>query len=110
MRAVGKMQASGDVDPGFGKRVQFCHQGRRVHDNSRSDHRMFAGTQNSAGDQLQDETVSVEDDGVAGVVAARASRDVIERRGKVVHDLALAFIAPLRAHYHDRLHRQIAPA
>src|SRR5580704_6423253 len=68
---------------------------------------MLAGTQNSARDQLEDETVSVEDDGMAGVVASRASRNVIERRGKIVHHLALAFITPLCAHYHDRLHRKL---
>ena len=76
--AVGKMQTSGDVDPGFGQRVEFSNQGRRVHDHSRSDYRVLARAQDSAGDQLQDKSVSVEDDGVAGVVASRASRDVIE--------------------------------
>jgi hypothetical protein len=94
MRAVGKMQASRDVDAGFCQRVQFRHQRRRIHNHSRPDHRMLARAQNSAGDQLQDETVSVEDDGVAGVVPTRASRDVIERRGKVVHHLALALHRP----------------
>src|SRR6266851_7471977 len=104
------MQTSRDVDPGFCKRVQFSHQGRWVHDHSRPYHCVFAGTQNSAGDQLEYEAVSVEDDGMAGIVASRASRDVIERRGKIVHDLALPFIAPLRTYDQDRLHRQIAPA
>src|ERR1019366_3646675 len=46
---------------------------------------------------------------MSGVVPARASRDVIERRRKVVHDLALAFIAPLRTYNHNRLHQPVTP-
>jgi len=42
-------------------------------------------------------------------VSARASRDVIERRRKEVHHLALAFIAPLRAYNNNRLHQPPAP-
>ena len=104
------MQASRDVDPGFLQGVQFSHQGRRIDDHAGTDHGVFAGAQNSAGDQLKDEFLSIEDHGVAGVMPSRASRDVIERRGKVVHYLALAFITPLCSHHHDRLHGQIAPA
>src|SRR5579863_1333889 len=71
---------------------------------------MLARPQDSARDQLQDETAAVEDYGVAGVVASRASRDVIEGCGEIVDDLALPFVAPLRSHHNDRLHRPVAPA
>ncbi len=46
----------------------------------------------------------IEDDRVAGVVSARVTRHIVERRGNVVHDLAFAFVAPLRAHDYNRLH------
>jgi hypothetical protein len=46
---------------------------------------------------------------MARLVPARASRDVIKRRRKVVHYLALAFIAPLRAHDYNRLHQPVTP-
>ncbi len=110
MRAIGEMQSPGDIDSGFGERVQLRHEGRRIHHDPRANHRMLPRPQNAARDQLQHETAPVEDDGVSGVVGPRASRDIIERRCKVVHHLALPFISPLRTHHHDRLHRQIAPA
>jgi hypothetical protein len=70
---------------------------------------MLAGAQNPAGDQLQDEAFSTVDDRVSRIVSARASRDVIERRRKVVHHLALAFIAPLRTYNYNRLHPPASP-
>src|SRR5580704_10841140 len=38
------------------------------------------------------------------IVPARNSRNKIKRPRKVVHHLALTFIAPLRAHHDDRFH------
>ncbi len=70
------------MEAGFGQSLGFCDQGCGVYYNSRSDHRVFAGTQNSARDQLQDETTAVEYHGVAGVMPASASRDVIEGGGR----------------------------
>src|ERR1700722_7506104 len=104
------MQTSGHIDAGFGQGLQFPYQGRRVYDHPRPDHRVFARAQNSARDQLQDKAASVEDNGGAGVVPSRASRDVIERGGQIVLELAFAFGSPLRAPYDNRLHWQIAPA
>src|ERR1019366_6704044 len=70
---------------------------------------VLAGAQNSARDELQDEPVPVENDRMPRVVSARAPRDVIERTRKVVHNLALAFIAPLRTYDNNRLHRPVSP-
>ena len=41
------------------------------------------------------------DDGVPGVVAARAARAYVDLGGQDVHQLALALVSPLRAK-HDR--------
>ncbi len=54
-------------------------------------------SQHSAGHQLQDEFLSVNDDGMAGIMAAGVARD----HGKVlrehVDNFAFAFVAPLGA-------------
>src|SRR5580704_18742247 len=49
----------------------------------------------------------VEDDGVSGIVPARITRRVLERLGKIIHHLALTFVAPLRAHHTDCLRSQL---
>ena len=41
--------------------------------------------------------VAVDVDGVTGVVAALIARDDVEARRQQIDDLALAFVAPLRA-------------
>jgi hypothetical protein len=41
---------------------------------------------------------------MAGVVASSYARDIFERASEVVDDFAFAFIAPLRAYHHDRIH------
>ena len=109
MRAIRKVQPPGNVDSGLRKRVELSGQSYRIDHDARTDDRMLAGAQNPAGDQLQDEAFSTVDDRVSRIVTARASRNVIERRGKVVHYLALAFIAPLRTYHDDRLHQPVSP-
>ena len=64
-----------------------------------SDDRFLSRPQDAARDQLQDEAVAIENNGVAGVVPAGIARRVIKRRGQVVDDLAFSFVAPLRAHH-----------
>src|SRR2546426_1182751 len=49
--------------------------------------------------------VAIKDNGVARIVPAGAARDVVEGAGQVVNYLAFAFVAPLRAYDHYRLHR-----
>ena len=109
VRAVRKMQTPGNVDSVFRERIEFADERGGVHHNARADHGVFAGAQNSARDQLQHEAFTVEDHRMAGVVATRASRNVIERSRKIIHDFAFAFVAPLRAYDYDRLHQSFTP-
>ena len=105
MRAIADVQTSGNIDPGFSKRLDFSYQRRRINHHAHSDHRLLLGTKNAAGDQLQNVFLFSDDDCVPGIVAAGHAHDVVERTGKVVHDLAFAFITPLRADHHHRFHR-----
>jgi hypothetical protein len=104
VRAIAEVQAAGHVDAGFCQGFNFGDQRRGINNHSCGNDRMPLGSQNSAGNQLQHKAVFANDDGVAGVVAAADARNVLKRTGKVVHDLAFAFIAPLRPDDHDRLH------
>ena len=52
------------------------------------------------GHELQGERLAVDDQAVAGVVAALVAHDVVAFFGQQVGELALAFVAPLRADDH----------
>ena len=49
--------------------------------------------------------MAIKDNGVTRIVPAGAPRDVVKGAGQVVNHLAFAFVAPLRAYDHYRLHR-----
>jgi hypothetical protein len=51
--------------------------------------------------------MAVEDDGMPCIVPARVPSDVVKRGSHIVYDLALAFIAPLRADYYHCLSRRL---
>ena len=61
------------------------------------------GAQNAARDELQDELLAADDDGVAGVVTAGVAGDDVELFAEDVDDLAFAFVAPLGAENDGRL-------
>src|SRR5712692_6143022 len=84
---------------------EFRDQRRRIDHHARADHCLLVGPQNPAGNELENETVAIEDHGVAGVVAAAAARDVVEGARQVVNHLAFAFVTPLGAHHDDRFHQ-----
>ena len=67
----------------------------RVEHDAVADDAFAAGAEDAAGDELQDKLLAVDDDGVAGVVAAGVAGDDVELFAEDVDDLALAFIAPL---------------
>ncbi len=98
------MQPPAHVDARAAQAIELGHQSRGIDHHARPNDRMLAGAQDAAGNQLQDKTAAVENDGVAGIVAAGAARDVIEGSRHVIDDFALAFISPLRAHHYDRFH------
>ena len=55
------------------------------------------GTQDAAGNELKNEAMSANDDGVARVVAALIAGDPLEVAGQQVHNFTFALVAPLGA-------------
>ena len=102
VRAVAEEQAAADFDAGLAQIFEFGDQRGGIDHRAGTDDRFFRRAQNSAGNQLQDEAVPIEDDGVARVVAAGVTRGVIKGRGEVIDDLAFAFVAPLGADNRNR--------
>src|SRR5207244_7763760 len=62
-----------------------------------ADHTAATGTQHAARNQLQDEFLALDDDRVAGIVATGIAGHDGKIVGEYVDNLALAFVAPLRA-------------
>ena len=104
MCAIADVQAAFHVHPSLRERFDLGDERARIDDHARTDYGMPLWTQDAAGNQLQHVLIFADDDGVPGIVAAGDARDVIERPGEVVHNLALAFVAPLRAYNHHRFH------
>ena len=102
--AIADVQAPLYVYPGLGEGRHLRYQCCRIHDRAGSDHRLLLRPKYAARNQLQHVTVFPDDDRVPRVVAARNACNVVKRSRKIVHHLAFAFIAPLRAHHDDRFH------
>src|SRR5947209_18693890 len=67
-------------------------------------HTGLAGMDDARRYEMQRVRLLADFDGVAGVVTALIARDHVEALGEEVNDLALAFVAPLRAdddNYHS---------
>ncbi len=97
LAGVGVEAAAGDVEAGVVELFDLGEEGGGVEDDAVADDAFAIRTKDAAGDELQDELLAVDDDGVAGVVAAGVTGDDGELFGEDVDDLALAFIAPLGA-------------
>src|SRR5712675_1623104 len=102
--AIAKMQAALNVDASFGERLNFGDEGCGIDYDAGADDCLLFGAEDAAGDELQDETVFADDYGVPGVVSAGDARDIVKSAGQIIDDFAFAFVAPLRADYHDRFH------
>src|SRR5260370_31656960 len=98
------MQAALNVDASFGERFDFGDEGCGIDYDASTDDCLLLGAQDAAGDELQNEAVFADDYGVPGVVSAGDARDIVKSAGEIIDDLAFAFVAPLRAHHHDRFH------
>ena len=87
--------------PSRGQLVDLGEQRLRIDDHAVADDADDAVVQDAGRDQVQHELLAVHVHGVAGVVAALIARDDREVRRQQVDDLALAFVAPLRAENRD---------
>src|ERR1700683_4076827 len=103
MRAVAQKKTPADFDAGFFQVFELADQRGGIHHRSGSDLSFFVRPKNTAGDQLKNVFMSIEDNGVAGVVSAGIACGVIERGSQIVNDFAFALVAPLRSDYDDRL-------
>ena len=90
--------------PRASQRVDLLEQHAEVDDDAVADDRGAAGAEDAAGQQVQGVLLAVDDDGVAGVVAAVELHDVVDAAAQQVGRLALAFVAPLGSDQHDRRH------
>lgn len=60
-------------------------------------------------DEVQDVFLRADEDGVAGVVAARVAHDDVGRLGEHVDDFAFALVAPLSADQNGVCHKFANP-
>ena len=78
--------------------AHLLHQIGRADDDAVADDVDRFGIENSRGNQVQRVLLPVGDDRVAGVVAARETRDHFVLLGQHVDDLAFAFVTPLQSY------------
>src|SRR5690242_3493837 len=101
MRAIADMQAAIHSYASFFERLDLGNQRCRIDTYACADHRLLPGPQDSAGNQLQNKPIFSNDDRMTRVMAAGAARDAVKRTSKIVNNLTLALVSPLRADDHD---------
>ena len=79
------------------ERVDFLDQDLRIDDHAVADDAELVRVQRAGRDQVEDGLLAVDDQRVAGVVAALEADDDIGVVGEQIDDLALALVAPLGA-------------
>ena len=78
MRAIADVQTAVNINACFRQRVNFVDERAGVDDDPCADDGMLLGAENPARNQLEDVLFLADDDGVACVVAASDTRDVIK--------------------------------
>jgi hypothetical protein len=104
MRAGRKMQPAAHVDTSPAEIIELGYQSSRIDYDAGADDGVLAGAQDSTGNQLQDKTVAIVNDGMSRIVAAGTTGNIVEGSRHVIDDFSFALISPLRAHYNDRFH------
>jgi hypothetical protein len=92
--------SAANVDSSLSERAYFLHQCERVEDDAIADNRFAALAQDAARNELQNEFLAVNSNGVSGVVSAGITRHNAEVIGEHIDDLAFALVTPLGAYYH----------
>src|SRR5258708_7823268 len=106
MRAIADEQVLPDLDAQLAQAFDLGHERHGIDHDAIADDASFSAPQNSRRDQVQNVFRPAMDDGVPGVVPALAADDDVRLRGENVDDLALAFIAPLRANQNGVRHEK----
>ena len=82
----------------------------RIDHHAIADDRQLAAAHHAGRQQRQFVGLAVDDQRVAGIVAALEAHDDVGLLGQPVDDLALALVAPLGADHHDIRHQRLLPA
>ena len=98
MRAVGDEQPPCNIEPSLLQPVNFLQERDRIEYHAVTDDAAAAFPQHATGNELEDELLAADDNGVSGVVSASIAGDYVEALGEHVNNLAFTFIAPLGAH------------
>jgi hypothetical protein len=101
VRAVRDNQVVADLDAERLELASLPLERDRVDHDPVADHAEDPRVEDAGGDEVQHELLSRDDHGVPGVVAAVVARHHLDPRRQQVHDLPLAFVAPLGAGDHD---------
>ena len=80
--------------------VDLAEQHARIDDHAIADDGRDGGIQDAAGNELESEGLSVNDDAMTGVVAPLIANDDVHFLGQEVRQFALALVAPLGSYYH----------
>ena len=92
---------AGDADPKLLHLGDLLGQGPGVDHHAVADDRELALSHHARGEQRELVGDAVDHERMAGIVAALEAHDDIGALGQPIDDLALAFVAPLRADDHD---------
>ena len=103
LRAVGDEQTPVDIEAGLAHAVDFIQEINGIEHHAVADDAFAVGANDAAGNELQDELVLADDDGVPGVMPAGVARYGTEALAQHVDYLSFALVAPLGAQHYSRL-------
>jgi hypothetical protein len=106
VRVAGELEAA-RVDAFAREHFELGEQHRRVDDHAVADDRDRGFVEDAARDELEGEHLAVDDDRVAGVVAALVAHDEGRLLGEVVGEATLALVTPLGADDHRAGHSKL---
>src|SRR5215475_2127054 len=106
MGAIADVEAASDVDACFGEHFDLSDESSGIDDYPSADNGVLLGTKDAAGDKLENEAILANDDRVSGIVSAGNASDVIKATRKIINNLSLTFVSPLRADHDDRFHSE----
>ncbi len=75
--------------------LDFLQENLRIEDNAVADNAALAFMQDAGRDQVQDDFFFTDDQGMAGIVTALKTDDIIRILGVDIDNFALAFVTPL---------------
>ena len=86
---------SAHVDASLAEHGHLGKKNERIDNDTISDHRCRVSIEDAAGDKLKGETLALDDQGVAGVVATLVAHHHRRISGEQVGELPLPLVAPL---------------